>query len=178
VTENGRPIGGDVTVVATVDLPDGGRKVVEFDPLDDEPGVFEYEMRTRMHGVYRFRLVAEGETRGGHRFTREHLVNGLSFVPDDRSYDERRRDDYVDDRDGRDGRDDGRNTDTGIGGGLGGGLPGGVGGGRVTIPGRGGVTPVVPDPRLLRKPGYVEGLVAISDAMRELEREDEDGSDR
>ena len=73
------PVDADrVTVRAELTGP-GGSDVIELAPAGD--GVFEADHVATLDGLYRFRVVAEGRTVHGERFTREQLVTGAIYVP-------------------------------------------------------------------------------------------------
>ena len=46
---------------------------------ETEPGVFSAEFQTTLPGVYRVLIHAEGRSRGGLPFTREHLLTAAVF---------------------------------------------------------------------------------------------------
>lgn len=74
LTEYGIPVAHRCSVIAYVERPDGTSGAAAMVEVDE--GVFEASETTTAAGVYRFRLVAQGVTLRGLRFTREHLLTG------------------------------------------------------------------------------------------------------
>ena len=75
LTEYGEPLETAPTVHADIQRPDGTQFALNLE--HEEPGRFTGLIVGDQSGVYRFRVVAEGFTARGHRFTREHLLSAV-----------------------------------------------------------------------------------------------------
>lgn len=79
LSEFGLPIEDDRARVRAELTGPTGPAVIELTGAGS--GVFQAEFVAHKFGVYRFRVVAEGRTLRGERFTREQLVSGSIYVP-------------------------------------------------------------------------------------------------
>jgi hypothetical protein len=75
--EYGVPVDHRARVGAEVRRPDGTEGWIDLH--EDEPGAFEGSVEAALPGVYRFRVMAEGRTLAGGRFTREQLLTGATL---------------------------------------------------------------------------------------------------
>lgn len=81
LTEYGQPVVNRAAIVAEVRRPDATIAVV---PLVEMPaGQFEVAIPAVQSGVYRIRVVANGVTWRGSRFTREQLLSGIAYLGGD-----------------------------------------------------------------------------------------------
>jgi hypothetical protein len=74
LTEYGVPVAARATCHATLTRPDNTEASLILTEID--PGVFEATTTATMPGIYSFRLVADGRTLRGRRFTREQTLTG------------------------------------------------------------------------------------------------------
>lgn len=79
LAEYGIPINDDRAKVRAEVTGPAGPDLVALAPTGG--GVFEVAYPGKHFGVYRFRVIAEGRTIHGERFTRERLVSGSIYVP-------------------------------------------------------------------------------------------------
>jgi hypothetical protein len=77
LTEYGIPIDGRATVRAEMTRPDGTAATLAMPEI--EPGVFEAVELAHQSGVYRFHVLAAGNTLRNYAFTREQLVTGFTY---------------------------------------------------------------------------------------------------
>jgi hypothetical protein len=77
LTEYGLPIDGRATVRAEMTRPDGTAATLTMPEI--EPGVFEAVEIAHQSGVYRFQVLAAGNTLRDYPFTREQLVTGFTY---------------------------------------------------------------------------------------------------
>ncbi len=75
LTEYGLPVSHRATVRAELVRPDESMATLTLS--EEDPGVFEATIAAAATGVYRFRVMAEGKTMRGRRFTREQLLTGV-----------------------------------------------------------------------------------------------------
>jgi hypothetical protein len=78
LTEYGQPLTAPCRVRAEVVYPDESQ--AEMSLVFAGPGAYEGALVATQSGVYRFRLVAEGTTMRGRRFTREQLRTGAVWL--------------------------------------------------------------------------------------------------
>jgi subtilisin family serine protease len=71
------PVSGQAAVFADLEEPDGATHTLSLDEVS--PGVFEATHVAHLSGVYPVRVRVEGTTASGRRFTREHLLTGLTY---------------------------------------------------------------------------------------------------
>jgi hypothetical protein len=77
LTEYGLPIPGSrVTVKAEFERPDSTSGVLALSEADAGSGVFTASTPALLSGVYPFRILVEGTTMRGRKFTREQLLTG------------------------------------------------------------------------------------------------------
>ena len=74
LTEYGVPVAARATCHATLTRPDNTEASLVLTEID--PGVFEATTTATMPGIYSFRLVADGRTLRGRRFSREQTLTG------------------------------------------------------------------------------------------------------
>jgi hypothetical protein len=74
LTEYGVPVSGRAACRAELTRPDNTNGTIAM--AEVEPGVFEAATPTVLPGIYRFRIMAEGRTLRGRRFTREQTLTG------------------------------------------------------------------------------------------------------
>ncbi len=74
LTEYGVPAAARATCRAEATRPDNTETTLTM--MEVEPGVFEAKVTAVFAGIYRFRIVAEGRTLRGRRFTREQTLTG------------------------------------------------------------------------------------------------------
>lgn len=77
LTEYALPIDGRATVRAEMTRPDGTAATLAMPEI--EPGVFEAVEPAHQAGVYRFHVLAAGNTLRDYAFTREQLVTGFTY---------------------------------------------------------------------------------------------------
>jgi hypothetical protein len=78
LTENGRPLAGLATVKVFISYPDGSES--EFKAREIDPGIYQETRNATIAGTYTWRITAEGRTRDGHFFTREHVATASVWV--------------------------------------------------------------------------------------------------
>jgi hypothetical protein len=77
LTEAGLPLSGRAEVVAEMSGPMGAETL----KLEERgPGQFALMLPGRARGLYRFRLIARGQSLRGERFTRERWLSGSIYV--------------------------------------------------------------------------------------------------
>jgi hypothetical protein len=76
LSEYGIPVDRRAAVRAELQRPDGTQAVLNL--AEGEPGVFQVSTIAAMQGVYRFRVVAEGQTMRGLPFSREQQLSGAA----------------------------------------------------------------------------------------------------
>jgi len=74
LTEYGMPVEGRATVHSELERPDTTTATLTLTEV--EPGVFETSTPATMSGIYRFRVLAGGQTFRGRAFTREQTLTG------------------------------------------------------------------------------------------------------
>lgn len=79
VNEYGWPIETHPVVMAEASRPDGSVTTLQF--VETEMGRYEAEMIGTLTGVYRFRVIAEGNTTAGEHLTREQLLTAVLGRP-------------------------------------------------------------------------------------------------
>jgi IgA Peptidase M64 len=77
LTEYSLPVDGRATVRAELTRPDGTAATLPMPEI--EPGVFEAVEPAHQAGVYRFHVLAAGDTLRDYPFTREQLVTGFTY---------------------------------------------------------------------------------------------------
>lgn len=75
--EYGIPVNHRARVRAEMRRPDDTAGWIDLH--EDEPGIFEGTIEATLAGVYRFRVMAQGRTLKGRRFTREQLLTGATL---------------------------------------------------------------------------------------------------
>lgn len=83
LTEYGQPFRSAATIRVEVTEPDGGTRSLTM--ANDGGGRFSAAITPDRSGAHRFRVVADGLSARGRRFTREHLVTALVGRPKDGS---------------------------------------------------------------------------------------------
>jgi hypothetical protein len=78
LSEYGIPVEDRAKVRAELNGP-GGQGMVEL--KETAPGLFEGSLEGKERGLYRFRVVAQGRTLRGVRFTREQTLTGAIYEP-------------------------------------------------------------------------------------------------
>ena len=73
LTEYGAPFLGSAAVQSELTRPDGSVTFIGLPAVPDEVGAFETTVLASMSGIYRFRIVATGQTVHDQPFTREQL---------------------------------------------------------------------------------------------------------
>lgn len=79
LTEYGQPLPTHPSVRAELKPPTG--PIVTIEMTEDTIGSFRAELIATEEGVYRFRVIAEGQSRRFRRFTREHLLTATIGHP-------------------------------------------------------------------------------------------------
>jgi len=74
LTEYGLPVAGRASCRAELTRPDNTAGILAMPEI--EPGVFEVATPALLSGIYRFRIVSEGLSLRGRRFTREQTLTG------------------------------------------------------------------------------------------------------
>ena len=74
LTEYGVPVAGRAVARAELTRPDGSQSALSM--AEAQPGAFEVSVAANAHGIYAFRVVAEGKTLRGLPFTREQTLTG------------------------------------------------------------------------------------------------------
>jgi hypothetical protein len=82
LTEYAIPLAAPARVRAELVRPDGVRTVVPL--VAAGPGAYEASVAATQPGVWRFRIIAEGSTMRGRRFTREQTLTGAVWPGGDR----------------------------------------------------------------------------------------------
>lgn len=82
LTEYGVAVDRRASVLAQMERPDGTTATLALGEV--APGVFQTSLPATLSGLYRFRVVADGATMRGIRFTREQLLTGAVFHGGDR----------------------------------------------------------------------------------------------
>jgi hypothetical protein len=77
LTEYGQPVANRASMAAELRLPDTTNLVVPL--VEMPPGQFQVSVPAVQSGVYRLRVVANGVTWRGSRFTREQLLTGVAY---------------------------------------------------------------------------------------------------
>ncbi|MFM0441796.1 tyrosinase family protein [Paraburkholderia strydomiana] len=77
LTEYGQPVVNRASMVAEVRRPDA--TIAQVPLVETTLGNFEANMQAVQSGVYRFRVIANGVTWHGSRFTREQLLTGIAY---------------------------------------------------------------------------------------------------
>jgi hypothetical protein len=77
LTEYGQPVANRASMVAEVRRPDTTTAVLPL--VEMPPGQFQVSLPAVQSGVYRIRVVANGITWRGSRFTREQLLTGVAY---------------------------------------------------------------------------------------------------
>ena len=79
LTEYGQPLPTHPTLRAELTPPSGPSSILTMS--EDQLGTFQASMLANEEGIYRFRIMAEGASRRGRRFTREHLLTAVVGHP-------------------------------------------------------------------------------------------------
>ncbi len=79
LTEYGQPFAGSAAVRALLTEPDGGTASLSMTPMGN--GLYNATHVPTQTGAHRFRVIAQGLSLRGSRFTREHLVTALVGRP-------------------------------------------------------------------------------------------------
>jgi len=82
LNEYGVPVKGRASIVSEVTAPDGAQSLLPLSEMD--PGVFAAALTSTQPGIYRFRVLAAGNTFRGTAFTREQLLTGAVWRGGDR----------------------------------------------------------------------------------------------
>lgn len=78
LTEAGIPLSRRAAVRLRLEDPDGTERTLRLHEV--EAGVYEVSLTADTAGVYRLRVLAEGETLGGEHFEREHLLSAAIWA--------------------------------------------------------------------------------------------------
>ena len=77
LSEYGVPIKKSASVKAQLTYPDNTSTTVYFNKT--EQGIYEVDLKANASGIYKFRIMADGNTYRQHRYTREQVLTGTIY---------------------------------------------------------------------------------------------------